>query len=112
MSKTTVMKPLSIALGAAFVASLAGTSVANAADNPFSMTELSSGYMVADSKEGKCGEGKCGGEKKTEEGKCGEGKCGGEKKAEEGKCGEGKCGGEKKAKEGKCGEGKCGGEKK
>ena len=112
MSKTTVMKPLSIALGAAFVASLAGTSVANAADNPFSMTELSSGYMVADSKEGKCGEGKCGGEKKAEEGKCGEGKCGGEKKAEEGKCGEGKCGGEKKAKEGKCGEGKCGGEKK
>ena len=112
MSKTTVMKPLSIALGAAFVASLAGTSVANAADNPFSMTELSSGYMVADSKEGKCGEGKCGGEKKAEEGKCGEGKCGGEKKAEEGKCGECKCGGEKKAKEGKCGEGKCGGEKK
>ena len=107
MSKTTVMKPLSIALGAAFVASLAGTSVANAADNPFSMTELSSGYMVADSKEGKCGEGKCGGEKKAEEGKCG-----GEKKAEEGKCGEGKCGGEKKAEEGKCGEGKCGGEKK
>jgi len=80
MSKTTVMKPLSIALGAAFVASLAGTSVANAADNPFSMTELSSGYMVADSKEGKCGEGKCGGEKKAKEGKCGEGKCGGEKK--------------------------------
>ena len=112
MSKTTVMKPLSIALGAAFVASLAGTSVANAADNPFSMTELSSGYMVADSKEGKCGEGKCGGEKKAEEGKCGEGKCGGEKKAKEGNCGEGKCGGEKKAKEGKCGEGKCGGEKK
>ena len=107
MSKTTVMKPLSIALGAAFVASLAGTSIANAADNPFSMTELSSGYMVADSKEGKCGEGKCGGEKKAEEGKCR-----GEKKAEEGKCGEGKCGGEKKAEEGKCGEGKCGGEKK
>ena len=96
MSKNTVMKPLSIALGAAFVASMAGTSIANAADNPFSMTELSSGYMVADSKEGKCGEGKCGGEKKAEEGKCGEGKCGGEKKAKEGKCGEGKCGGEKK----------------
>jgi uncharacterized low-complexity protein len=80
MSKNTVMKPLSIALGAAFVASLAGTSVANAAENPFSMTELSSGYMVADSHEGKCGEGKCGGEKKAKEGKCGEGKCGGEKK--------------------------------
>jgi uncharacterized low-complexity protein len=47
--------------------------------------------------EGKCGEGKCGGDKPTE-GKCGEGKCGGdkpaaapEKKAAEGKCGEGKC---------------------
>jgi uncharacterized low-complexity protein len=115
------MKPLSIALGAAFVASLAGTSIANAAENPFSMTELSSGYMVADSQEGKCGEGMKDKEgMKGKEGKCGEGmkdkegKCGGEKKeAKEGKCGEGKCGGEKKeAKEGKCGEGKCGGEKK
>ena len=35
--------------------------------------------------------------KAMHEGKCGEGKCGGEKKAEgEGKCGEGKCGGEQK----------------
>ena len=41
------MKPLAIALGATFVTSLAGTSVVNAAENPFSMTELSSGYMVA-----------------------------------------------------------------
>ena len=111
MSNKTVKNPLALALGAAFVTSLAGASVANAAENPFSMTELSSGYMVADSHEGKCGEGKCGGEKKAKEGKCGEGKCGGEKKAMEGKCGEGKCGGEKKAKEGKCGEGKCGGNK-
>ena len=111
MSKKSVMKPLSVALGAAFVTSLAGTSVANAAENPFSMSELSSGYMVADNHEGKCGEGKCGG-KKEEEGKCGEGKCGGDKaKAEEGKCGEGKCGGTKDTKEGKCGEGKCGGSK-
>ncbi|WP_455235362.1 HvfA family oxazolone/thioamide-modified RiPP metallophore [Thiogranum longum] len=110
MSKKTAMKPLAVALGAAFVTSLAGTSVANAADNPFGMTELSSGYMVA-------AEGKCGGEKKEAEGKCGEGKCGGEKKEAEGKCGEGKCGGEKKEAEGKCGgekkeaEGKCGGAK-
>ena len=36
------------------------------------------------------------------EGKCGEGKCGGDKGAE------GKCGGDKAEKEGKCGEGKCG----
>ena len=115
MTKKTVMKPLSLALGAAFITSLAGASVANAAENPFGMTELSSGYMVADSKEGKCGEGM-----KDKEGKCGEGmkgkegKCGGEsKEKKEGKCGEGKCGGEKKEKkEGKCGEGKCGGDKK
>jgi uncharacterized low-complexity protein len=107
MSKKTPMKPLAIALGATFVTSLAGTPIANAAENPFAMSELSGGYMVAESAEGKCGgmkettEGKCGGEQKAAE----EGKCGGEKKAaEEGKCGEGKCGGEKKAaEEGKCG---------
>jgi uncharacterized low-complexity protein len=111
MSNKTVIKPLAIALGATFVTSLAGTTIANAAENPFSMTELPSGYMVADKAEGKCGEGKCGegkcgsGEQKAKEGKCGEGKM-----EKEGKCGEGKCGsGEQKAKEGKCGEGKCGG---
>jgi uncharacterized low-complexity protein len=43
------------------------------------------------SKEGKCGEGKCGA-KKAKEGKCGEGKCGANKAKKEGKCGEGKCG--------------------
>jgi len=98
MSNKTVIKPLAIALGATFVTSLAGTTIANAAENPFSMTELPSGYMVADKAEGKCGEGKCG------EGKCGSG----EQKAKEGKCGEGKCGEGKSGKEGKCGEGKCG----
>ncbi|CAA6828102.1 MAG: FIG024746: hypothetical protein [uncultured Thiotrichaceae bacterium] len=46
-------------------------------------------------KEGKCGEGKCGGDKADKEGKCGEGKCGGDKAEKEGKCGEGKCGGSK-----------------
>ena len=100
--KTTLIKPVAAAVGAAFVSSLAASSVA-AADNPFELTDLDSGYQLADShegEEGKCGEGKCGGEK-GEEGKCGEGKCGGEK-GEEGKCGEGKCGGEK-GEEGKCG---------
>ena len=116
MSQESIKKPLSIALGAAFATSLATAPVANAADNPFAMSELSSGYMVADSHmEGKCGEGKCGGakatategaEKSTAEGKCGEGKCGGEKASTEGKCG-----GEKKMEEGKCGEGKCGANK-
>jgi len=55
MSNKTVIKPLAIALGATFVTSLAGTTIANAAENPFSMTELPSGYMVADKAEGKCG---------------------------------------------------------
>ena len=110
MSQKITLKPLTLALGAAFVTSLAGTPVANAAENPFAMSDLSSGYMVADShmdadkkmEEGKCGEGKCGGDKAKKEGKCGEGKCGGDKKMEEGKCGgdkkmeEGKCGGDKK----------------
>ena len=106
MSNKTTMKPIAVALGAVFVASLAGTSIANAAENPFGMSELSSGYMVADSKEGKCGgsmdkskmkkEGKCGGADKSKMKK--EGKCGGADKSKmkkEGKCGEGKCGGKK-----------------
>ena len=104
MSKETILKPIAAALGTTFAVSLTLSPIANAADNPFSMTELSGGgYMVADAHgdgEGKCGEGKCGEDKKGE-GKCGEGKCG------EGKCGEGKCGEDKKG-EGKCGEGKCG----
>ncbi len=111
MSNKTVIKPLVIALSTALVSSVAGASVANADVNPFGMTQLSSGYMVADSHEMKCGEGKCGGDKVKKEGKCGEGKCGGDKVKKEGKCGEGKCGGDKVKKEGKCGEGKCGGDK-
>ncbi|MCA1805783.1 MAG: hypothetical protein LC646_10710 [Xanthomonadaceae bacterium] len=100
MSKSNQLKPVSLALGTAFALSL-GSGIASADQNPFSMTELSSGYLVADKHEGKCGEGKCGGDKakeKAKEGKCGEGKCGGDKAKEkakdmEGKCGEGKCGG-------------------
>jgi uncharacterized low-complexity protein len=97
MSQKTTLKPLAIAAGAALATSLAATAPANAAENPFAMSELSSGYMVAEMAEGKCGEGKCGAEKKAEkEGKCGEGKCGAEKKMDkEGKCGEGKCGANK-----------------
>ena len=51
--------------------------------------------------EGKCGEGKCGGDKAKGEGKCGGDKAKGEGKCGEGKCGEGKCGADK----GKEGEG-------
>jgi len=104
---------LACAVGAALAGSMA-MSNANAAENPFGMTQLESGYMQL--AEGKCGgdmnkkmEGKCGGDKaKKMEGKCGEGKCGGDKaKKMEGKCGEGKCGGDKAKKM----EGKCGGSK-
>ena len=106
MSDQTFKKPLAIAMGATFAAALSASPIANADTNPFGMQNLSSGYMQL--AEGKCGEGKCGGDK-GKEGKCGEGKCGGDK-GKEGKCGEGKCGGDK-GKEGKCGEGKCGGDK-
>ena len=88
MSKKYELKPIAAAVGAALTASVIAMPTANADANPFEITELSSGFMVAGDHEGSCGEGKCG------EGKCGEG----EGKAEEGKCGEGKCG------EGKCGE--------
>ena len=115
MSKQTKMiKPLAVALGATFAASLAASTVAHAApaagDNPFAMNDLGSGYMQVAGKDGKCGEGmkdkkdgKCGeGKKDMKDGKCGEGK---DKK--DGKCGEGND--KKDKKDGKCGEGKCGG---
>lgn len=105
MSKKNQLKPIAAALGATFAVTLAGSPLINAADNPFTINEFKSGYMVAAGHgEGGCGESKA----KEGEGKCGEGKCG-ESKAKEG---EGKCGEDKaKAKEGegKCGEGKCGG---
>jgi uncharacterized low-complexity protein len=103
MSRKTKLKPIAVAMGAAFVTSLAGTGTASAESNPFAMSDLSSGYMVAESdakgEEGKCGEGKCGEQKmKSKEGNCGEktqskeGEEGEKMKSKEGKCGEGKCG--------------------
>ena len=98
-------------MGATFAAAMTASPVVSADANPFGMQNLESGYMhVA---EGKCGEGKCGGDKakekmsdKAKEAKCGEGKCGGDKakekmsdKAKEAKCGEGKCGEGKMKKE-------------
>jgi len=84
-------KLISIALAALFAASLSLS--VQAAENPFGMSDLKQDSQLAMSSkpEGKCGEGKCGGDKKKA-GKCGEGKCGGDKK-KEGKCGAGKCGG-------------------
>ena len=85
MAKKPSLKPVSAALGTTFAVTLAASPLVNAEQNPFSLTNLESGYMVAGDHEGKCGEGKCGGDKEAE------GKCGGDKEAE-GKCGEGKCG--------------------
>ena len=85
MSQESTKKPLAIALGAAFVSSLAATPAANAAANPFAMTDLSSGYMVAEMDESKSSsgmmmeEGSSGSDKAKAEGKCGEGKCGAKK---------------------------------
>ena len=74
-------------MAALFAASLSLS--VQAAENPFGMSDLDQGSQVAMSskKDGKCGEGKCGGDKKKD------GKCGGDKKKKDGKCGEGKCGG-------------------
>ena len=106
MVKNSELKTVAALLGTTFAVTLAIAPTANAAENPFGITQFQSGYMVA-GEEGKCGgdkgaEGKCGGKKATGE-KDAEGKCGGEK----GKDAEGKCGGKKatgeKAAEGKCG---------
>jgi uncharacterized low-complexity protein len=129
-----IMKPLSLAVGVAFVGSLAISQAATASS--FSLSDMDSGYQQVGeghdhdkAKEGKCGEGKCGVEKldtdkdgavsETEFAASGHkadkfamldaDKNGSISQAEfdaahKGK--EGKCG------EGKCGEGKCGGEKK
>jgi uncharacterized low-complexity protein len=134
-----IMKPLSLAVGVAFVGSLAISQAATASS--FSLSDMDSGYQQVGeghdhdkAKEGKCGEGKCG------EGKCGVEKLdvdkdgavsekefaasghpgdkfamldadknGSVSQAEFDAAHKGK---EGKCGEGKCGEGKCGGEKK
>lgn len=131
MTNKTV-KPVAIAIGAAFIGTFALSSTS------FAMSDLGAGYQLAGATaasigEGKCGEGKCGMDSMdtNKDGnvsmaehdaharamftKADTNKDGMVNKAEmdamkahEGKCGEGKCGEGKKAAEGKCGEGKCG----
>ena len=67
---------------------IGSTLAANAAlavNNPFSLAALDSGYQLAQAdtkqKEGKCGEAKCGAEKKMKDGSCGA-----NKKAKDGSC--------------------------
>lgn len=115
------MKPknatLTVALGAAFTASLTMGATAQAVGNPFATQILDRGYMVADAGN-KMGDGKCG---NMTNDKAGDGKCGGTKKdaaPAKAKSMEGKCAANtkeiapSKAKDGKCGEAKCGANKK
>ncbi len=113
--------PLAAAMGAAFLSTFT-TTVVNAEQNPFGMTELSSGYMqVAEAEkaaEMSCGaamggmtkpkapEGACAGNKKTESGTMTEGSCGAMMKDGKMKPGmEAMCGAMMKGKEGACGMG-------
>jgi uncharacterized low-complexity protein len=113
--------PLAAAMGAALISTFAAMP-ANAETSPFTMTQLSSGYMqLAEMKCGasmgmggmdksKAAEGACAGSKTTGaakkmEGSCGEGKCG--KMMKDGKMKEGMekvCGAMMKGKEGACGD--------
>jgi len=100
MSKKTL---ITTAIGSAFVASVAAAPIASAAENPFALSGLSSGYQVADNHATKTQA-----QTQTKETtKAQEGKCGGKTEAEM-KAKEGKCGNAAKMKDGKCGEGKCG----
>ena len=94
MDKKIQLKPLAAALSTTFAITLAASPLVNASENPFSATEFTSGYMVADGdpSEGKCGQGRWAKSKskaKEKGGESGEGKAG-DGKAGEGKCGEGK----------------------
>ena len=117
MSKQTI-KPIALVANVAGIA-LAATLMASPAQadvNPFAMSALNSGYMVAEAKgtEGQCGankgvsEAECGANKAAK--KAGEGECGANKKPAEGECGANKAEA-KPIQEAKCGEAKCGGNK-
>jgi uncharacterized low-complexity protein len=109
--KSNTAKAVALAVTSAFVLSI-GAATVNAAENPFAIKSLSSGYQVADNhadkmKDGKCGEGKCSAEMKknaakAKDGKCGEGKCSAEMKKDAAKAKDGSCGHDK-AKDGTCG---------
>jgi len=127
-----VIKPLTLAIGAAFIGAVSLSTVAQASNN-FQLSQMNAGYMLGDkAPEGKCGEGKCGATKgkkcsemadKAAQDKCmadahpkgKEGSCSADKKGKEGSCSadkkgkEGSCSADKKAK-GK--EGSCSADKK
>ncbi len=77
MSQKTAIKPVAAVLGAALVGSLSSVSLTNAAENPFGASELPSGYMHLAEAATTAEPAPPAGEKAAKEGKCGEGKCGG-----------------------------------
>ena len=120
MAKFNSLKPIATGLGLAVAATALTASInANAAQNPFATQSLSSGYMVADAAEGKCGDAKCGASMgMSEKDKAamndkskGDGMCGASKAAaksdKEGSCGDSKKGAamkeDKMKKEASCG---------
>ena len=107
MNKKLQSTPFSLVIGAAFATGLAASPVVLADVNPFAVTVLSSGYMVADSK---TGEGQYGASKSISEAKC-EAEKAAQKIANEGECGAKNSVQSKPVKEAKCGEAKCGGKK-
>jgi uncharacterized low-complexity protein len=118
MKKQFRTSPVSLAIGVTFAASIAASSVVQADVNPFAVTALSSGYMVASSKGS---EAQCGANKSMKEAKCGaekaaqkvamEEEIGASKSVKEGECGAKKVTQPKPIKEAKCGEAKCGANK-
>ncbi|HEY8857633.1 MAG TPA: hypothetical protein VIM43_09790 [Rugosibacter sp.] len=110
---------LTLVVGTAFATTVL-TTAAFAGSNPFAMQKLGSGYQLAAADTDKKMDGSCGdkmkveksGEKmKKKDGKCGEGKFGAnKKKMHDGKCGADKMkdgsGGADKKKDGSCGAGK------
>jgi len=102
MSNKSKLKPVALAVGAAFATTLAMSPVASAAQNPFAMSHLDAGYKLADNmgmegtgsdmpkaKEVSCGANKAKAEAaakaKAKESNCGANKA--KEKAKEANCG-------------------------
>ena len=100
---------IAFALSSAFAVTI-GTTAVHAAENPFAIKPLTSGYQVANSDakdaQGKCGNGKCSAEMakdmKADAVKGKEGSGNGDMKAADMKAKEGSCHGDMKGKEGSC----------
>ena len=103
MSKKHIRSAIATAIGASFLAAAAIAPVANAAENPFALKQLDSGYKVAE--KGSCGKGSCGA--KSGKDKKGKGSCGAKDKSGKGNCSAKTENGDKKGKKGSCGKGSC-----